>query len=199
MPIVREILLSLGYASATESALKTLLTQSNDPNDEKNRDGFTSNGIALIAGGVREVYYAFPNNYKCALAKRRGFVRIALETGASLVPAISFGENDLYKEIDLSTGTGQGIIKYISETCKYPISKILNGRGFLQHNFGLLPIRHPINTVIGAPIHLEKISNPSIELINQTHELFCTRLTELFETHKCKYVKNFEHIRLHIV
>jgi len=30
------------------------------------------------------------------LAKRKGFVRVALEAGASLVPVIFFGENDLY-------------------------------------------------------------------------------------------------------
>lgn len=183
MPISREILLSLGYASATENALKTLLTQSNDPNDEKNRDGFTSNGIALIPGGVPEARYAYPNNYQCALAKRRGFIRIALETGASLVPAISFGENDLYNW----------------QLNKFTISKILNGRAFLPFNFGLLPKRHPINTVIGAPIHLVKTTKPSIESINQTHELFCTHLKDLFETHKWKYVKNFEQIHLNIV
>lgn len=30
------------------------------------------------------------------LAKRKGFVRVALQTGAKLVPVLGFGENDLY-------------------------------------------------------------------------------------------------------
>ena len=30
------------------------------------------------------------------LAKRKGFVRVALETGAVLVPVITFGETDIF-------------------------------------------------------------------------------------------------------
>lgn len=199
MPISREILLSLGYASATENAIKTLLNQSNDPNDAKNCDGFTSNGIALIPGGLAEARYAYPNDYRCALKKRRGFIRIALETGASLVPAISFGENDVYGEIDPKTGFWQRLLKHIIELYKSTIAKTQNKRRFLQYSFGLLPIRHPINTVIGAPIHLTKTPNPSKELIGRTHEFFCTRLKELFEYHKSKYVENSEEIHLSII
>lgn len=45
-----------------------------------------------MVGGVREAQVFAPNTYKFVCAKRRGFARVGLETGASLVPAISFGE-----------------------------------------------------------------------------------------------------------
>lgn len=45
MPIAREEILSCGGCA---SKVKTLLNQSNNPNDQVIRDGFTSNGVALV-------------------------------------------------------------------------------------------------------------------------------------------------------
>lgn len=197
-PIVRELVLSCGNSSATANNLTTLLNQSNDASNKANRDGYTSNGVVLVGGGMREQPYTYPDTYRCVLKQRRGFVRIALQTGASLVPAISFGENNICNMIDVTSKFLLRLgIGYKQPDRPYPVFP--NGRGFFQTSFGLLPLRHPITTVIGAPIHLEKIINPSKELIDQTHDVFCTKLKELFEEHKSKYVKNCENIHLEIV
>lgn len=198
MPMAREVILSCGGCAATPNSLTTLLNQSNDPANEKNRDGYTSNGVVLIAGGVREVHYTCPNTYRCAIAKRRGFIRIALETGASLVPAISFGENNIYEATEMKPGFVRRLIERIPYRPNVTPA-IFNGRGFLQYNFGWIPNRHPITTVVGAPIHLQKVSRPSKGLLDETHKLFCTRLEELFETHKPKYIENFKDVRLEFV
>lgn len=58
-----------GLSAATENALKKLLTQSNDPTDRSNRDGYTGNAVALIAGGAREAMAFLPNTYKCAICE----------------------------------------------------------------------------------------------------------------------------------
>lgn len=96
--------------------------------------------------------------------------------------AISFGEN-VVKKWSKSNQNGYG-----GRSNDY----IHNGRGFLQYNFGMIPMRHHINTIIGAPIHLEKVNDPNNELIKKTHKEFCTQLNELFEAHKSKYVENHE-------
>lgn len=194
MPIIREILLSFGTSSATSNALKTLLNQSNDPIAESNRDGYTSNMVGLIVGGIDEARAFTPNTYKCVVAKRRGFVRIALETGASLVPALSFGENSIYNEVDLSGPFGR-LAKYWTKHFWNIDLMIPYGRGI----FGLLPIKHPITTVIGAPIHLKKTPNPSNEEIDRLHTLFCKKLNELFEMNKSKYVDDYESVHLEII
>lgn len=199
LPISREIMLSCGLCSASEASLTTVLSQTNEPSDESNRDGCTSNAVVLVVGGIREYHYTRPNKYRFVVAKRRGFVRVALKTGASLVPAISFGENNYYEIVDYSKGFWRW---FIVDVCKQRINHvppIYCGRGFLQYNFGLIPRRNPITTVIGAPIHLRKNENPSDNEINQAHELFCEQLKLLFDDHKNKYIKNSEEVHLELV
>lgn len=199
MPIAREILLNCGFCSASANSLNTLLNQSNDPADTLNDDGYTSNAVVVVVGGAREAFNTQPNAYRCVLKNRKGFVRIALQNGTSIVPVISFGESNLYDLIDYKPGS---LVRFIQDTIKqytYVAPIHFNGRGLLQYNFGLLPKRHPVTTVIGAPIHVQKISNPTDKDLNETHILFCKQLTELFETHKSKYVKHFEQVQLEII
>lgn len=192
--MIRELFLNVGICSVSSNALTTLLNQSNEQADKLNQDGYTSNAVALVVGGVREQRHCtYPNRYRFVLKTRRGFVRIALQTGAALVPAISFGENDYYDVLKKPSW----LKKFFKNADNWP--PIPSGRGYFQYNIGILPKRHPITTVIGAPIHVEKIQNPSDEEIRNTHEIFCIRLKELFEQHKSKYVDNFENVHLELV
>ena len=38
-----------------------------------------------------------PGTFNVVLGRRKGFVRLALQTGSSLVPVVSFGENDMFQ------------------------------------------------------------------------------------------------------
>lgn len=55
-----------------------------------------------------------------------------------------------------------------------------------------------MTTVIGAPIEVERITNPSEDEIDRVHGIFCTQLIKLFEDHKSKYDKNYESVHLEI-
>lgn len=199
MPFQREIIMSVGISAATENSITTILSQSNDPNDESNRDGNTSNGVGLICGGLRESRVPTPNRYQCVIAKRRGFARIALKTGSSIVTVISFGETNIYELVKHKPGSwGERVDRWIKK--RFPeFPGILNGRGILQYNFGLLPNRHPINTVIGAPIHLEKNSNPNREELDRVHSIFCNELRKLFEEHKHKYHDEADNVTIELI
>lgn len=193
MPLSRELFLSCGFASASAESLTTMLNQSNDPNHKSNRDGYTSNAVGLIVGGMREQNITQPDTYKFVVQKRRGFVRIALQTGASLVPAISFGENNLHRMANCKSKSS------VADQNTPNFALLCGGRGCLQYDYGLIPRRHPITTVIGAPIHLEKNANPSQENFDKVHDAFCTHLYELFETHKSTYMENSDDIHLEFV
>lgn len=194
LPVTRELVLGCGLCSASERSLKCLLSQSNDPLHESNHDGYSANAVGLVVGGARETFFTRPNAYSCVIKKRRGFIRIALQSGVPLVPALSFGENDLYEANEVKPDSlWYRLIKSPSLRYANRVPPLHKGR------FGLIPNRHPITTVIGAPIQLKKTPMPTSEEIEETFELFCTRLMELFESHKNKYIKDCEHIHLEIV
>lgn len=198
-PIFREFILGWGMASASATSITTLLTQSNDKTQSVNGDGFTSNGVMLLVGGAREALYAHRNVYKFVLKQRRGFIRIAMKTGTSIVPVISFGETGCFDQPANPPGS---MLRKMQELFKKytGIAPVLfNGRGFFQYNFGLIPKRCPITQVVGAPIELTKNAEPSMDEINAVHVIFCKALHNLFEMHKSKYIENSEIVQLEIV
>lgn len=46
--------------------------------------------------------------------------------------------------------------------------------------------------LVGSPIELPRIMEPTTEQIDQYHKKFINQLVELFETHKHHYLKNAE-------
>jgi len=52
-----------------------------------------------VIGGANEAMDAVPGLHKLTLKNRKGFVKIALKTGADLVPIYAFGENELFRQI----------------------------------------------------------------------------------------------------
>lgn len=89
IPFQRELMLAMGFISAGADSLKYILSKPSG-----------GNVIGLLPGGSEEVFYTNPHNYKFFLKRRKGFVKIALLTGASLIPIISLGENKIYTLID---------------------------------------------------------------------------------------------------
>lgn len=62
----------------------------------------------------------------------------------------------------------------------------------LYSNFTILFI------IVGSPIELPKIAEPTIEQINEYHEKFTKSLVKLFESQKHNYIKNAENITLEL-
>lgn len=72
------------------------------------------------------------------------------------------------------------------------------GRGVFNYNFGIVPFRKPTYTVIGKPIDVKRVAEPSQEQIDQLHDLYVKSLVELFDEHKQKY-SNGKDIKLEII
>ncbi|PIC41537.1 hypothetical protein B9Z55_008921 [Caenorhabditis nigoni] len=175
--IRRELLLLTGLIDCSRESIEYVL----DKSGEKGR------AVVLVIGGAEEALDAHPGYHVLTLASRKGFVREALLTGAHLVPVYSFGENDVFEQVDNPVGSKLRNFQDWSKLKGGITYPIFHGRGFLQKAFGYLPFRKPIDTVIGAPITVEKVENPTKEQIDELHSIYCQKLTELFEEHKGRF------------
>lgn len=149
-----------------------------------------------MPGGAEEAFNAIPGVYKLNLKKRKGFIKVAMQSGASIVPVFSFNEVEVYDQVSNEPGSILRSFQELFKKLTGVAPAFLIGRGFFQYSFGLLPRRHPITTVVGAPIDTVKTENPTNEEINDMHQKFIIALEKLFEDHKVKYLKNSDKIKL---
>lgn len=152
--------------------------------------------VVLIVGGAQEALYARPGNFRIVLNKRKGFVKIAIQTGTALVPVISFGENDLLEQPANDPGTW--VRAYLDFFKKWTgvVPLLIYGRGFWENSIGMLPYRRQITTVVGAPLSVMKNPNPSQDEVNELHAKFVVAVTKLFDDNKDKYLMNPEKAKL---
>lgn len=81
LPFVREYYRNVGMVSVEKQSLINHLSTSNDLKDPSNKDGFTSNAVAITVGGLEEIICSHPRKYVVVLKNRKGFVKLALQTG----------------------------------------------------------------------------------------------------------------------
>jgi len=175
-PILRDYFILSGAIEVSKESIEWALT----------REG-TGNGIAIIVGGAAEALDAHPGSRRLKIKSRKGFVQLALKYGADLVPVYSFGENELFEQVPNLKGSK---VRRFQDflTNKLGFSPcFFHGRGVFNYSFGLLPHRRPMNTVVGAPISVDQVDEPTKEQIDSLHAKYCDALNELFETHKLKY------------
>lgn len=132
--------------------------------------------VAFVPGGVQEATIASFGKERVWIQKRTGFIKYALEHGYKVTPIYTFGESTSY----------------------YTFSSLLDVRLWINEEMGLpavlvfglslLPLlprsSSSILTVVGKPIELPKIEEPTSEDVEKWHKVYCEALSELFEQHK---------------
>jgi len=174
-PFYREYLQSCGAADVSEKSCLHNLTAG------------PGRSITIIVGGASEALNSHPGTFDLTLKKRRGFIRVAIQTGASLVPVFGFGENDLYYTTEHEKGS---LIRKAQEKLLKIFGfslPLFRGRGIFNYDMGLLPHRRPLNVVIGSPIEVKKIDKPSDEEIGRVQEVYMDHLQKLYDSYKDVY------------
>ncbi|CAM5073108.1 unnamed protein product [Natator depressus] len=176
VPFFRDILLSGGLVPSDKDTASYVL---------RRRGG--GNVLAIAVGGAQEALDARPGAFTLLLKNRKGFIRLAIEHGAPLVPVFSFGENELFDQVDNPKGSWLRRTQHRLQQIMGISLPLFHARGMFQYSFGLLPYRRPIFTVVGKPIKVEKKHNPSQEEVDRLHQTYIEELCKLFEEHKTKY------------
>lgn len=66
---------------------------------------------------------------------------------------------------------------------------LIRGRGIFQYSYGLIPRRHPLHTVMGPAIHVDKVESPSPQQIDALHRVYTEALQRLYNENKDKYAR----------
>ncbi|KIR40270.1 2-acylglycerol O-acyltransferase 2 [Cryptococcus deuterogattii 99/473] len=177
IPFYRELLMIHGCGSVSKRSCANVLSQG------------PGSAIAIVIGGAAESLSAHPGTADLTLKKRFGFVKMAIREGADLVPVFSFGENDIYAQLANAKGSMvYKLQKKFQKVFGFTLP-LFYGRGLFNYNYGLMPFRHPIVSVVGKPIHVERDPHPSDEKVQELQGKYIAELTRIWDKYKDLYAR----------
>ncbi|KAM9827858.1 LOW QUALITY PROTEIN: 2-acylglycerol O-acyltransferase 1 [Neosynchiropus ocellatus] len=185
IPFFRDYIMCGGLVSSSKSSLSCLVSHPEGGN------------VAVIAvGGAPESLEARPGALTLQVLNRKGFIKLALKHGVELVPVFSFGENELFDQVENPAGSPLRRLQNRLQTIMGVALPLFHARGVFQYSFGLMPYRKPIHTVVGKPIPVKQTPSPSSSDIDALHEVYLQCLTEVFEQHKHNYgLEEHQHLK----
>lgn len=164
VPVMREVYMWLGHVSCDKAVAKRQLEQ--------------GNSLWIYVGGLREQVRTRYNSdtTDIVIKDRKGFVKIALESGSKLTPVYCFGETDLYY-----TST------FMQEFREMLVKKFRFCITLSYGDYGLpIPLKKKMTLAIGKPIAVEKYNREDItqEMVDTIHQQFMDALVELHDRRK---------------
>lgn len=140
-------------------------------------DGYLREGddVALPPGGFEEATLTHTSRDRVYVKRRYGFVKLCLKHGVSIRPVYAFGEGRLYSNV-------QGMWNVRLAMNSYNIPAIFPwGLWF----FPLLPKKDVgLFIVIGRPLILPKLANPTQVEVAMWHDNYVRELKRIYEEYK---------------
>jgi 2-acylglycerol O-acyltransferase 2 len=181
IPLYRDYILALGIQSVSKESIEAILTTGGVNGEGMGR------AVTIVVGGARESLEAQPGTLRLVLAQRKGFVKMALRTGADLVPVLAFGENDLYDQVNPQRHPLLHALQmWVLRTLKYTLP-FLHGRGIFNYDVGLMPYRRPLNVVVGRPIPVRQVREERMmdsREVDRLHAEYVGELERMWEVYK---------------
>ncbi len=156
IPGLREFSIYLGGIDCSKPILDLFLKQ--------------KRSVGLFMGGAEEAIYSGYGKTDLLIYKRKGFFKLAIEHGATLIPVYTFGNNNVYYSYKNDIF---GILKIIKRITGI---RIPVGYPILQ--------RQKFITVIGKPIKVEKMIDYNNYDIHILQQKYIDELTNIFNKYK---------------
>ncbi|KAI8829121.1 DAGAT-domain-containing protein [Chytriomyces cf. hyalinus JEL632] len=181
IPFWRDILLFLNVASADKKSINYIL------GGPKSKPG---DSVMLVLGGAAESLEAFPNTNKIVLKGRLGFIKLALQHGATLVPTFAFGENDIWDQVPNPKGSYVRKFQTMFKDIASFSPVLFHGRGIFTYDYGIMPYRKPITVVTGIPIDCPKLDTVTEEDLKRVQQLYIAGVQSLYDKYKDELLPN---------
>jgi len=132
--------------------------------------------LALLPGGFHEAALFTHGKYKCFVKKRMGFIKYSLQYGYKIRPVFCFGEERTFWTCNWFEG-------FRMKLAAMNMPPVIFGS-----LWGILPFPNiDIAVVVGEPLVLPRIENPSKEEVAKWHGVYVERLEKLFKENRGKY------------
>ena len=162
IPVWTDVLVALGFIVASRSSIEDNL-----------RAGIA---VGLVVGGAEEAAAMAVDRFDLVLRKCKGFIKCALRAGAPVAPVVTLGENKIIRQELLPPGHRLGAItRALFPFCQRHLGFVPivpYGRPF----FGglvpasVVPFQSRFVTVVGKPLPMPEISEPTQEELDHHHE-----------------------------
>ena len=176
LPMMKHVLTWCGGTSASRDSIISYL-----------KKGYSLN---ICPGGVQEVQY-LGNPKECVIfmKSRVGLTKLALTQGVAIVPSMTFGSHKLY---DYWVPTQDWVIK---------LGRRIGFLPMLFFGLGNIPFAQakpcPLTVVVGKPIQIPHIPNPTSEDIDKYHQILLHTMEKLYNDNN--EANNMSDVKLVIV
>jgi len=162
LPVAGRLLRLFGYCPATKTAIRKCLAQS-----------FPRNVTIIVPGGIAEMFSIRADLELSAAAKRKGFMKLAKEKGAVVVPGFLFGNSQLYQ---VAQGPLSDIFKAVSRKLQMSLLPFHGLWGTL------LPYPHRLATAFGEPVDTR-----NWDTADQAHDVWKKNLRNAYQDNRSQF------------
>ena len=103
------------------------------------------------------------------------------------MPVLSFGEADLFEQVESAPSSSLYKVQQAIKKCMGFTVPVVHARGIFNYDFGMIPYRHPIHTVVGRPIATQQNDAPGEEQVAAVQSEYIAVLQGLWDAHKDEY------------